>query len=181
MLSRCAVILTGCCVVFFAGSACAQVPAAFAAPGERTLATYHAEGAQIYECKADADGKLSWTFREPIAILLLDGKTVGRHYAGPTWELSDGSAVVGKVAATVPGQTASDIPWLKLDVTTRHGGGLLSNVTTVQRLATHGGVLQGACDRAGSFRSVSYSADYSFLRKADQHLMASIRKQGQTR
>jgi hypothetical protein len=180
MLRRCAIVLTSCSAVF-ANGAFAQVPAAFAAPGEKTLATYHAEGAQIYECKADADGKLSWTFREPIATLLLDGKTVGRHYAGPTWELSDGSTVVGKVAATAPGETASDIPWLKLEVTNRHGGGLLSNATTVQRLATHGGELQGACDRAGSFRSVSYSADYSFLLKADQHQMASIHKQGQTR
>src|SRR2546421_10876903 len=38
------------------------------------------------------------TFREPIATLLLDGKTVGRHYAGPNWEHADGSAVVAKVA-----------------------------------------------------------------------------------
>ena len=51
------------------------------------------------------DGKLAWAFREPIATLFQDGKTVGRHYAGPTWELSDGSAVVGKVAASAPGAT----------------------------------------------------------------------------
>jgi hypothetical protein len=30
-----------------------------------------------------------WTLREPIATLLLDGKTVGRHYAGPNWEHMD--------------------------------------------------------------------------------------------
>src|SRR5580698_74662 len=165
---------------FWVNSALAQVPPALAAPGQIAFLTLHAEGAQIYECKADQAGKLAWTFREPIATLLLDGKTVGRHYAGPTWELSDGSAVVGKVAATAPGETAGDIPWLKLDVTNHRGGGLLSNVTTVQRLATHGGTLQGACDRASSFRSVAYSADYSFLRKADQHLV-SIHRQGQTR
>jgi hypothetical protein len=38
-------------------------------------------------------------------------------------------------------------------------------VTTVQRLNTHGGAAQGACDQAGAFRSVAYSADYSFLKK----------------
>ena len=48
--------------------------------------TVHAEGAQVYECKAGADGKLAWAFREPIATLLVDGKTIGRHYAGPNWE-----------------------------------------------------------------------------------------------
>src|SRR5580698_9867506 len=110
------------------------LPDAIAAPGETVVLSVHAEGAQVYECKAGADGKLAWTFREPIATLLLDGKTIGRHFAGPDWEHGDGSAVVGKVAATAPGETAGDIPWLKLDVTNHRGGGLLSNVTTVQRL-----------------------------------------------
>ncbi len=88
----------------------AQVPDAIAARGEALVATMHAEGAQVYECKADAAGKLAWQFREPIATLLSDGKTVGRHYAGPNWELADGSAVVGKVAARAPGATPKDIP-----------------------------------------------------------------------
>src|ERR1700675_150595 len=92
------------------------VPAALAAPGETIVLSVHAEGAQVYECKTGADGKSAWVFREPIATLLVDGKTVGRHYAGPNWEYSDGSAVVGKLAASVPGTTPDDIPWLKLNV-----------------------------------------------------------------
>ena len=60
-------------------TASAQMPAAIAAPGETAVATWHAEGAQVYECKAGADGKLAWAFREPIATLLLEGRTVGRH------------------------------------------------------------------------------------------------------
>ena len=107
------------------GAASAQVPAAIAAPGETAVVTLHAEGAQVYECKAGSDGKLAWTFREPIATLVLDGKTVGRHYAGPTWEHMDGSAVVGKAAGNAPGKTASDIPWLKLEVTAHRGSGAL--------------------------------------------------------
>jgi hypothetical protein len=35
----------------------------------------------------------------------------------------------------------------------------------VQRLDTHGGATQGACDKVGTFRSVPYSATYIFLRK----------------
>jgi hypothetical protein len=35
---------------------------------------------------AAPDGKLSWAVREPIATLTADGKTVGRHYAGPHHE-----------------------------------------------------------------------------------------------
>jgi hypothetical protein len=141
------------------------LPDAIAAPGEAIVLTVHAEGAQVYECKAGADGKLGWAFREPIATLLADGKTVGRHYAGPNWEHSDGSAVVGKAAGNAPGTTPNDIPWLKLNVVSSRGSGLLTGVTTVQRINTQGGKLDGACDKAGSFRSAPYSAEYVFLRK----------------
>jgi len=142
------------------------VPAALAAPGEAVVLSVHAEGAQVYECKAGADGKPMWSFREPIATLLVDGKTIGRHYAGPNWEYSDGSAVAGKVSASAPGTTANDIPWLKLDVASHRGSGLLADVTTVQRINTHGGKRDGACDAVGSLLSVPYSADYLFLHKA---------------
>jgi hypothetical protein len=148
-----------------ASAAETPLPDAIAAPGETVVLTVHAEGAQLYECKAGTDGKSSWAFREPIATLLVDGKTVGRHYAGPNWEHSDGSAVVGKSAASVPGATANDIPWLKLEVISRRGSGVLSGVTTVQRINTKGGMLAGPCDKAGTFSSVPYSADYVFLRK----------------
>jgi len=141
------------------------LPDAIAAPGATVVLTVHAEGAQVYECKAGTDGRLTWAFREPIATLMADGKTVGRHYAGPNWEHSDGSAVVGKAIGNAPGATASDIPWLKLEVVSKRGSGVLSDVTTVQRINTKGGKLEGACDSAGSYRSAPYSADYLFLRK----------------
>ena len=145
--------------------ATADTTDAIAVAGETLVTTLHAEGAQLYECKADAAGKLAWQFREPIATLIVDGKTVGRHYAGPSWELADGSAVVGKVAARAPGAGPQDIPLLKLEVTSRRGSGQLSGITTVQRLNTKGGVAEGACERAGAFLSVPYSADYAFHRK----------------
>ena len=143
----------------------APLPDALAAPGESVVLTAHAEGAQIYECKAGPDGKLAWAFREPIATLLVDGKTIGRHYAGPNWEDSDGSAVVGKVAASAPGTTPNDITWLKLEVIAKRGSGILGDVTTVQRINTKGGTLNGACEPAGATRAAPYSADYVFLRK----------------
>ena len=141
------------------------LPDAIAAPGETAVLTVHAEGAQIYECKAGPDGRLAFAFREPIATLLVDGKTVGRHYAGPTWEHGDGSAVVGKAVGNAPGTTAEDIPWLKLQVVASRGSGVLSAVTTIQRVNTKGGKLEGTCDKAGSFSSAPYSAEYVFLRK----------------
>src|SRR5438105_2506339 len=159
-------ILFGLSLLFaFAGAARAQAPAAIAAPGETVVATLHAEGAQVYECKAGADGKLAWAFREPIATLLLEGKTIGRHYAGPNWEHMDGSAIVGKVAGNAPGATPKDIPLLKLEVVSSRGSGALSGVTTVQRINTVGGRHDGACDKAGALHSEPYAADYVFLKK----------------
>src|SRR5438874_13516719 len=115
-----------------AGTASAQVPPALAAPDQSAVATFHAEGAQVYDCKAGNDGKLAWAFREPIATLLLDGKTIGRHYAGPNWEHMDGSLVTARAAGNVPGKTAADIPWLKLEVTAHRGRGMPNAGTTVQ-------------------------------------------------
>ena len=146
-------------------TASAQVPETIAAPGETVVVAMHAEGAQVYECKADGGGRLVWQFREPIATLFVDGKTSGRHYAGPNWEHNDGSALAAKVVARASGRSPTDIPWLKLEVTERRGNGALSGVTTVQRINTQGGVAEGACDKAGAYLSVAYAAEYVFLRK----------------
>src|ERR1700728_4002898 len=95
--SALAIAAAGFCASSAIAQARAQVPASVVVTGEKTIATFQGVGAQVYECKAGSDGKLAWSFREPIATLLVDGKPVGRHYAGPNWEHSDGSAVVGKV------------------------------------------------------------------------------------
>jgi hypothetical protein len=139
-------------------------PAAFGVADRAVILVAHGVGAQIYECKPDASGHDAWTFREPVASLVKDGKTVGRHYAGPTWELSDGGAIAGRMAASAPGATSDDVPLLKLDVVSRHGGGALSDATLVLRLATRGGVLKGPCETSGDLRAEPYSADYLFLR-----------------
>jgi hypothetical protein len=140
---------------------------AIAAPGEVLIASVHAVGAQIYECKADAGGKLVWRFREPIATLMLAGRTVGRHYAGPTWEMIDGSAVDGKVAGRAAAASPADIPLLKLDAASHRGAGQLATVTTIQRINTRGGVADGTCSAAGAFLNVPYTADYAFYRRRD--------------
>src|SRR5688572_13622883 len=109
MRSSIKIVVACAAMIASAASASAQkVPDAVAAPGETTVVTLHAQGAQVYECRADKDGKLAWAFREPIASLFLDGKTVGRHYAGPNWEHVDSSAVVAKVSGNAPGATPKD-------------------------------------------------------------------------
>jgi len=161
--------------ILSATPASAEMPTAIDVSGATVLLTVHAEGAQIYECKPEPVEKSSshvgaptWQFREPIATLVVDGKSIGRHYAGPNWDHIDGSGVTGKTIASVPGTTPVDIAWLKLDVVGHRGNGLLSSATTVQRINTRGGGLQGQCESAGVFRSVPYSADYVVLRRGNQ-------------
>jgi hypothetical protein len=149
-----------------ANAAETPLPDAIAAPGLSVVLNAHAQGLQIYECKAGGDGKLVWTFKEPQATLTADGKVVGRHYAGPTWELDDGSAVVGKAIGNAPGKTANDIAWLKLEAVSHKGSGAFSDVVMVQRINTVGGKLEDTCDRPGTTRGMPYTADYIFLRKS---------------
>jgi Protein of unknown function (DUF3455) len=154
--------------------AMAEIPDEIAVPGEIPATALHAEGAQIYECEANPDNKLAWQLREPEAALILDGNTVGRHYASLHWEHvdatallwvhNDGSSVKAKVVARVAGVTPNDIPWLKFHVVSQNGNGAFYGVTSVQRINTQGGMVEGACDRAGSYLSVPYSADYVFWR-----------------
>jgi hypothetical protein len=153
--------------LLLSGAARAEVPDAIAARGEALVALVHAQGAQVYECKAGASGVLAWQFREPVATLLdKSGKTVGRHYAGPHWELADGSIIAAKAVGRAPGATPQDIPLLKLETTARRGNGQLADVSTIQRLDTKGGTADGPCPSAGALLSVPYSADYAFYRKA---------------
>lgn len=145
-----------------AGSIATATP--FDLAGRSVVLTAHAAGAQIYACAMTGAGTPAWTFREPIATLIQDGKTIGRHYAGPSWALDDGSLITGKVAETQPGQTLADIPQLKLNVVANAGRGLLGQVSTVYRVQTHGGKLAGACQTPGALIAVPYEADYVFVR-----------------
>jgi hypothetical protein len=165
-ITRAGAVVVALLIPISFGAIGAELPAEIAADGLSPVLKVHAEGAQIYECKTDKDGHLSWQFREPIASLFRDGKTVGRHYAGPTWEVGS-SIIVGKVARRAPGTTSQDVPWLKLEVSDSLGdeNGPLQDVTTIQRVYTRGGNLEGVCDKAGDFRAEPYSADYIFLEK----------------
>jgi hypothetical protein len=124
--------------------------------------TVHAEGAQIYECRADTTNALRWAFREPVASLTVGAKTVGHHYGGPSWALEDGGLIMGQIIATLPGASVNDIPQLKLKVIAHQGGGVLAPIRFVYRVRTQGGAVKGDCKTAGALRPVAYSADYIF-------------------
>ena len=128
------------------------------------VAQLQAAGAQIYICAKNTAGALIWTFREPVASLLEEGKTVGRHFVGPTWEFVDGSRVVGELVSKAPGTTAKDIAWLKLSVKEPPKSGLVAGATSVLRIDTKGGVFEGACDTEGELHSEPYTATYIFVK-----------------
>jgi hypothetical protein len=139
-----------------------QVPAGL----EAVLFT-HAIGSQIYTCKADSDGKFSWTLKAPEAELHdRNNKIIGQHSAGPTWKLKDTSEVTGKALAHVDSLDPDSIPWLLVNVVSHAGKGKLSDVTTVQRVHTHGGKPPAdGCDasHADAETKTAYTADYYFF------------------
>ena len=148
-----------------------DVPAALQAPADQEpYLQVHAAGVQVYECaaKADAPGSWAWQFRGPEATLTdAAGKTVGRHFAGPSWASTDGATIVGQVSASAPAPDKGDIPWLLLAIKSRDGQGLLARTTSVQRLDTEGGAAPlSACGAANArqVERVGYTATYVFWR-----------------
>jgi hypothetical protein len=152
---------------FFALSLAAQqVPQQLQPPAdEQLLLQVHAKGDQIYTCKGDA-AQFSWALKAPDAQLFdKDGKPFGKHFAGPSWEASDGSRVTGKAVANAPSPDADSIPWLLVNIVSHEGTGVLSRATNIQRLNTKGGKAPATgCDAAhtGQELRVPYSADYLF-------------------
>jgi hypothetical protein len=149
----------------------ADVPAALQAPaGQEPYLQVHAVGVQVYECapKADAPGNWAWQFRGPEATLTdAAGKTVGRHFGGPSWASTDGATVVGQVSASAPAPEKGDIPWLLLAIKSQDGQGLLTRTASVQRLDTEGGVAPSSACGAGNAKQVErvgYTATYVFWR-----------------
>ena len=128
---------------------------------ERPALQAHAEGDQVYVC----DGS-SWMLSGPDAKLFTDsGKPTGSHFAGPTWEWSDGSRVTAQpVAVATP--NADSIPWLLLKATNHQGEGVMQRVTSVQRLSTKGGKAPATgCDpqHKGQEARSHYTALYLFF------------------
>jgi hypothetical protein len=143
-----------------------QVPAQIQAPAnEQLLLQVHAKGDQVYTCKEGVT-QFAWTLKAPDAQLFdKDGKPFGKHFAGPSWEASDGSRVTGKAVANAPSPDADSIPWLLVNIVGHDGSGVLSRATTIQRINTKGGKAPASgCDsaHAGQEVRVPYSADYLF-------------------
>jgi hypothetical protein len=143
-------------------------PSIQAPPGSQVYLETLATGVQIYECSEKSSSIYEWALKAPEAALSdRAGHSLGKHYAGPTWEANDGSAVVGEVKARDPGPTTTAIPWLLLGAKSHSGAGTFASAKFVQRVATVGGVAPvGGCS-ASTVREqarVPYSAEYIFYR-----------------
>ncbi|MGN8118622.1 DUF3455 domain-containing protein [Labrys sp. 22185] len=155
-----------------AAKAAEAVPAALQPPAGYTLAfTAKARGLQVYTSTAEAGAAPKWVLEAPVAELAAKPGAV-HHYAGPSWEATDGSKIVrdkDTAVVTVPAKKASaDIPWLLVKVTADPAAGVLDKIGYVQRIATHGGVAPTAPPvRTGTKVGVPYTATYAFYAKAD--------------
>jgi Protein of unknown function (DUF3455) len=146
----------------------ATLPAPVRVPaGAKLMMTTTGVGEITYECreKKDMAGQHEWAFVAPVATLYGSGRAVvGKYYAGPTWESTDGSKVTGKqvaVAPAAPGSIALQL--VKADPAM--GSGAMTGVGYIQRLNTKGGVPPAmACDATskGQRQQVAYEADYVF-------------------
>ncbi len=149
-----------------------EVPAALKAPtGEKLVFWAHAKGSQIYVCQAGTDQKVSWVLKGPEAELFdAKGQPIGHHSAGPLWKHNDGSQVTGKMVARQDAPEPDAIPWLLLQASGHAGAGILSSVTTIQRVHTKGGQppATSGCDQSTQDKEVKsqYSADYYFYAPA---------------
>jgi hypothetical protein len=151
-----------------AGPAEPQVPAEIAVPaGNKLFLIGHAEGVQIYRCAPTATG-FAWSFVAPRATLYDDhGNVLMTHFAGPTWQAKDGSAVLGSVTGRATVDPAA-VAWLRLETAPAADSkpGRIARTSFIQRLATTGGVAPAAATctaaTAGTAQEVPYTADYAF-------------------
>jgi hypothetical protein len=144
----------------------ANLPPQLAVPsGEVLLLKALATGVQNYACSEGKSG-LEWSFKGPQADLKDEaGRAIGTHYAGPTWEASDGSKVVGRLVASDDSELRDAIPQLLLVATQNSGNGVLANVKSIQRVQTVGGLAPKApCQpqQLGRLVQSPYKAIYYF-------------------
>lgn len=142
------------------------VPSQLAVPsGQVLLVKALATGAQNYVCSEGKSG-LEWTFKGPQAELRDEtGRAIGKHYAGPTWEASDGSKVVARMVSSADAESGDAIPQLLLASTQNTGNGVFSGVKNIQRLQTSGGLApKERCgqDQLGRLVQAPYQAVYYF-------------------
>jgi Protein of unknown function (DUF3455) len=152
-------------LVATAAGTLADEPLVPAPPGARLLLEAAGQGVQVYDCEKAGDA-YHWVFKAPDAALFdATGRQIGTHFAGPSWQLADGSKIVGEVVAQATAPEPHAIAWLLLRVKSHAGNGGLSGIDLVRRVDTHGGTPPAAsCDatQAQTEARMRYTASYLF-------------------
>ena len=158
-----------CTAAFAALAAGAKQDLVVPPEGSVSLLEFVADGVQIYTCEAK-DGGFVWSFKAPEASLFdKQGRQVGAHFAGPTWKMDDGSAVVGEIVSRADAPEPGAIQWLLLRAKSHEGSGVLAPATHIRRTETKGGVApKTGCDasHASEQARMRYSATYQFFSTA---------------
>ena len=123
---------------------------------------------QIYESKPNPPGGFQWSLKAPEADLKgLSGEMLGKHGAGPSWTMNDGSSIVGNLPPLEALGASKGVPWLLVSVKSKSGFGILNQVDYVVRVAADGGVAPAEPPKTGGETiRVRYRAIYLFLHKA---------------
>jgi hypothetical protein len=149
----------------FAANAADATPPSLVPPGTEPFVVTTATGVQVYACEFDSAHHLGWVFQRPKATLYDSaGQAIIQHDAGPSWQATDGSRIVGRMIAQAPARSPNSIPQLLLE-THSTAEGSLSVVRFVQRLDTVGGTPPSdTCSQEHQVGSSPYFARYLFLK-----------------
>ena len=172
-------VLVAACTSLQSPVSAVDVPEKLRASANESLAmVVHAQGAQIYECRAAKAraGAYEWVFVAPEAELFdANGAKIGQHFAGPSWASTDGSTIVGTVKERYDAPVADAIPWLLLATKSVGRQGSFSGITAVQRVNTVGGAAPNVgCSQAevGTGARMPYTADYYLLEERNYYRAA---------
>ncbi|KAJ2986493.1 hypothetical protein HDV02_006706 [Globomyces sp. JEL0801] len=141
--------------------------------GEKLIYSGHAKGTQNYACK---DGKFALASANAVLVSMNPNDHVNQdtvqHYfldvaidgARATWKYDpDGSIVTGKALIKKDDPNPNNIQWLKVGITLHSGNtGFFSNVKTVLRVNTKGGMPPSSCIGDSTIQ-VKYKTDYLFF------------------
>jgi Protein of unknown function (DUF3455) len=137
--------------------------------GSTLLLEVVADGVQIYTCESKAS-TFEWSFKAPEANLFdKQGRQIGIHFAGPTWKMDDGSAIIGEIVARGDAPESGAIQWLLLRAKSQEGSGALAQAAFIRRMDTKGGTApKTGCDASHVSQQarMRYSAVYQFFSAA---------------
>jgi Protein of unknown function (DUF3455) len=158
-------LLAPLCIGLSRASETSGIPEVLAVPNnQRLVLELTGRGVQIYKCFEEADHKYEWKLEAPEADLFdKNGKKIGRHFAGPTWQLNAGDKLVGRVRQKLESKSKGAIPWLLLE-TVDSSGDTFGHVKSVQRVETKGGKppAEATAANVGEKKRIPYSATYKF-------------------